>query len=90
MRIYSTADVNVALSSLQVGVNRQVFIKLVDMNGKFKINDTSTDILNIQRVDGSLLYDALALAFTIADKTSIFQINNPNILESLSVKACCF
>ena len=68
---YPKADVNVALSMLQAGIDRRVLANAVDINGKFKINHTSNDILNIQRDDGSLLYDAIELSFNIADKTSI-------------------
>ena len=56
---YPKADVNVALSMLQAGIDRRVLANAVDINGKFKINDTSHDILDIQRDDGSLLYDAI-------------------------------
>ena len=64
-----------AFSNLQAGIYRRVLSNAVDSNGKFEINATSNDMLNIQRVDGSLLYDALALAFNIAAKTSIFKNN---------------
>ena len=44
---------------LQAGIYRRVLINAVDINGKFEINAISNDMLQIQRVDGSLLYDAL-------------------------------
>ena len=54
-----TTDVHVALSILQAGIYRRFLVNAVDINGKFKINATSSDILKIQRVGGSLVYDAL-------------------------------
>ena len=53
------------LSILQAGINNRVLKNAVDINGKFKINATTNDILKIQRVDGSTLYDALALIISI-------------------------
>ena len=47
------------VSILQAGINDRVLINAVDINCKFKINATSNDILKIQKVDGSILYDAL-------------------------------
>ena len=47
------------LSSLQYGIGRRVLTNAVDINGKFKITGVSNDILKIQKVDGSTLYDAL-------------------------------
>ena len=38
-------------------------------------------------MDGSLLYDALELSFNMVDKTSISQINNVDILDTLNLKA---
>ena len=38
---------------------RRFLVNAVDINGKFKIDATSSDILKIQRVGGSLVYDAL-------------------------------
>ena len=65
---YPKAEVNVALSILQAGIDRRVLINAVDINGKFKTNATSNDILKVQRVDGSLLYDAFELSFNIAEQ----------------------
>ena len=56
---YPKAEVNIALIILQAGIYRRVLINAVDINGKFEINAVSNDMLQIQRVDGSLLYDAL-------------------------------
>ena len=56
---YLKYDVDVFLSILQAGINDRVLINAVDINCKFKINATSNDILKIQKVDGSILYDAL-------------------------------
>ena len=58
---YLQSEVNMALNSLQAGIDRRVLINAVDINGKLKTNATSNHILKIQRVDGSLLYDALEL-----------------------------
>ena len=82
-----TTDVHVALPILQAGIYRLFLVNAVDINGKFKINATSSDILKIQRVGGILVYDALELSFYMADKTSIFKINNLDSLESLNLKA---
>ena len=62
------------LSSLQYGIGRRVLTNAVDINGKFKITGVSNDILKIQKVDGSTLYDALELSFNSVDKTSISKV----------------
>ena len=51
------------------------------------LNATSNDILNIQKVDGSTLYDSLTLTFNNIDKSSILKCNNIDILASLNLKA---
>ena len=76
-----------ALSILQAGNDRRVLINAVDINGNFKINAASNAILKIQRVGGSLVYDALELSLNMADNTSILRINNIHILESLNLRA---
>ncbi len=68
-------------------IYRRVLINAVDINGKFKINATTNDILKIQRVDGSTLYDAWELTFYIVDKTSILKSNNLDIVQSINNKA---
>ena len=78
------------LSILQGGVDRRVRINAVDSNGTFNINDTSHDTLKLQRVDGSLLYGALALSFLMTDKTGILQINNVELLKLVHFKRLCF
>ena len=60
---------------------------LLILTVNFKINATSNDILKIQRVDGSLLYDALELSFNMIDKTSILKANNVDMLGTLNLKA---
>ena len=45
---YPKAEVNVALSILQAGIDRRVQINTVDIDGKVKINAVSNDILNIK------------------------------------------
>ena len=75
------------VSILQAGINDRVLINAVDINCKFKINATSNDILKIQKVDASTLYDALELSLNNVDKTSIWNHNNVNIIESLYLKA---
>ena len=72
---------------LRSGIDRRGLINAVDSNGKTQINATSNDILKIQRVDGSLLYDALDLSFNIADTTIISNINNIQNFESLNLRA---
>ena len=80
-------DVNVLLSIVQAGINNCVLINAVDSNGKLKINENTNDILKIQKVDGSTLYDSSELSCNTIDKTSILKINNIDILESLNLKA---
>ena len=58
------------LSILQSGMDRRVLIHAIDINGKFKLHAITNDILNIQRIDGLLLYDALELSFSMVDKTN--------------------
>ena len=76
-----------ALSILQAGIDRRVQINTVDIDGKFKINAVSNDILKIQKVDGSTLYDAFELSFNNVDKTSILKNNNVDILTCINNKA---
>ena len=45
---YPKAEVNVALSILQAGIDRRVQINTVDIDGKVKINAVSNDSLNIK------------------------------------------
>ena len=66
---YSKAEINVAIGFLQAGINTKVLINAVDINGKFKINAVSNDILKIQRVDGTTLYDSFDLSFNPVYKT---------------------
>ena len=65
----------------------RVLINAVDINCNFQINATSNDILKIQKVDGSILYDALELSFNAVDKTSILKIHNIDILQYINNKA---
>ena len=58
------------LSILQAAIDRRVLINAVDINGKLKIDAVPHDMLQIQRVDGSLVYGAFALSFNNVDKTS--------------------
>ena len=81
---YPKAEINVAIGILQAGIDNRVSTNAVDINGKFKINATSNDILKIQKVDGTTLYDAFELSFNNVDKTSILNINNVNILEAIN------
>ena len=59
-----------------MGIDTRVLINAVDINGKFKLNAVSNDILKIQRVDGRTLYDSFELSFNPVDKTIIFKLNN--------------
>ena len=45
-------------SIVQAGIDRRVLRHDVDINGKCKLNGVSNDILKIQKVDASTLYDA--------------------------------
>ena len=54
------------------------------MNGKFNMNAVSNDILKIQRVEGTTLYDAVELPFNPVDKTIILKLNNVNILQAIN------
>ena len=59
----------------------------VDINGKFKINAITNDILKVQKVDGSILYDVVQFSFNTVDQTNMFKLNNIDILSSLASKA---
>ena len=80
-------DVDVFVSSLQPGIDRRVIIHVFDINGKFKINGVPKYILQIQKVDGSTLYDALELSFNDIDKASMLKTSNVDILASINNKA---
>ena len=84
---YTTSDVNVALSIVQAGVDNHVLLNAVDIKGKFKLKSVSNDILKLQKVDGSTVYDALELSFNSIDKTSILNNYNVDILQSINTKA---
>ena len=84
---YSETEVDIFLSTLQAAIDRRVLVNTVDINGKFKLNATTNDILNIQQVDGALLYDALEVSFNMTDKSSIFKVNNVDRLSTLNLKA---
>ena len=43
--------------------------------------------MNIQQVDGALIYDALEVSFNMTDKSSIFKVNNVDRLSTLNLKA---
>ena len=84
---YSEAEINVASGSLQAGVNNKVLINAVDVNGKFNINGVSNDILKIQRVDGTTLYDSFEISFNPVYKTSRLNKknnNNVNIVQAIN------
>ena len=48
------------------------------------MNAVSNDILKIQRVEGTTLYDAFELPFNAVDKTIILKLNNVNILQAIN------
>ena len=73
-----------ALSNLQAGIDNRVLVNAVDINGKFKISAVSNDVLKIQRVDGTTLYDSFELSFNPVNKTSILTINNVDILQAIN------
>ena len=50
---YPEAETNVALGILRAEIDTRGLTNAVDINGKFKINAVSNDILKIQRVDGT-------------------------------------
>ena len=50
-------------------------------------NAVSTDILNIQNVDGLILYDDLDLSFNLVDKTSVWTTNTIDILSFIASEA---
>ena len=81
---YPKAEINVAIGILQAGIDNRVLTNTVDMNGKFKINATSNDILKFRKVDVTTLYDAFELSFKNDDKTSISTTNNVNLLEAIN------
>ena len=73
-----------ALSNLQAGIDDRVLVNAVDINGKFKINAVSNDVLKIQRDDGTTLYDSFELSFNPVNKTSILTSNNVDILQAIN------
>ena len=77
--IYIPSEINVALGNLQAGIDNRVLINAVDINGEFKINAASNDILKIQSVDGTTLYDSCELSLNPVGKTSISKNKNVNI-----------
>ena len=68
-------------------INNRVLINAIDINCNFKILTTTNDILKIQKVDGSSLYDSLEFSFNTTDKTSIVKLNSFDTLASLNLKA---
>ena len=86
---YPKAEITVALGILQAGIDNRVLVDAVGINGKSKLKATSNDILKIQRVAGSLVYDALELSFDMFDKTSIFKSNNVQF-RIVKFKSYCF
>ena len=72
---------------MQAGINTRVPINAVDINGNFKINATTSDILEIQKVDGSTLHDSFELSFNTIDTTSIWKVDSIDIFASLNLKA---
>ena len=81
---YPQKYVNVALSNLQAGIDNRVLVNAVDINGKFKISAVSNDVLKIQRVDGTTLYDSFELSFNPVNKTSILTSNNVDIVQAIN------
>ena len=68
-------------------IHNRVLTNAVYSNGKLKINATTNDILKIQRVDCSTLYDALELSFNMVNQTSILKVDKIDILASSNLKA---
>ena len=81
---YLKTDVDVWLSSLQAGINNRVLISTVQINGR---NGITNDILRIKKVAASTLYDSLELSSNTVDKTSIYKVDNIDIVASLESKA---
>ena len=61
-------DINVVLGILQAGRYKQVGANVVNVDGKFNINAVSNHVLKIQKVDGSILYDALELYLNMVEQ----------------------
>ena len=57
---------------------------VVYINGNFKLNAVSIDVLQIQRVDGSIFHDALELSFNSFDKASTLKLTNIDISQSIN------
>ena len=72
-----------AESILQAGIDNRVLLSAVDINGKINIDAVCNDILKIQRVDGTTLYDSFELSCNPVDNTSIWKTNNGNILQNI-------
>ena len=87
LNTYLKTDVDAFWSTVQAGINNRVLINAIDINCNFKILTTTNDILKIQKVDGSSLYDSLEFSFNTTDKTSIVKLNSFDTLASLNLKA---
>ena len=61
-------DVGAWLSSVQPGIHNCCWINDGYSDGEFKIDATTPEILEIQRVDDSTLYDALEVSLMLMIK----------------------
>ena len=61
-----------------------MLLNAVYSNGKFNINAVSDDMLKVQRVDGSILYDAFELSFNNVNKTRTFTTDTIDIVQSIN------
>ena len=71
----------------QAVIYRRVLINAVYSHGKFKLNANSNDRLELQKIDGSTLYDSLELSFNTVDKTSISKLSTIDILAFLKLES---
>ena len=69
-------------------MNNRVLITTVDINCKCKLNAIGDNVFSksINR-KGTHLYDSLELSFNTVDETNILNINNIDVMSSISSKA---
>ena len=76
---YLQSDINDFYGTIEAGIDRTVPFNNVNVDGKFKIIATSGNVLHMQSVNGSFMYNVLALTFNPVDGTSIQKVNHVHI-----------
>ena len=87
---YPKAEINTAILTINASLDNKCSTYAVDIQSKFKIKAISDNVLKIQKIVGSNVYDALSLEFNPENNTSTLKVNNVNILDSVNNVFCCF